>query len=473
MQLTNKHINILIVFPVAIICLSIAVFIITNNELIFAYSFGSSLLIVTLFPWWKKNAGNDIFEPIKLFSIYFGLTIPFKGLLNLMVKGHFLEPFDTSSDFFLFLSLKIFVYAMMGLIFLYLGYYSNRGKRISASLPQLSDSGWRKKQIVFLSIFASFIIGICGLMLYSKSLGGLSVIISSQSYLAVEGTKGKFFYIPIIYFILTGYCLLYLKNINTKWSMTNNLIFASYTFIILAVFFVRSSKGWLLRCIFYILIIRHYFKKPLKTSTFIFIFCIFFSFAPIFMTSYRSFGLDIDNTTSYIENFDSLEKMISYLFGRFYGADIFGIILTKVPSVIDYQYGATLLELFFWFIPRKWWPEKPLGYGLIFGSEFVPDSPLSGLSFITPSLIGELYLNFGGLGIAIGFYLMGILLRTCYEYFIVSNQTKNSMLIYPVILFNLILLVEGPIAGHISLLLSEVFPFAIMGIGILGRLRRS
>ena len=38
------------------------------------------------------------------------------------------------------------------------------------------------------------------------------------------------------------------------------------------------------------------------------------------------------------------------------------------------------------------------------------------------------------------------------------------MLLYSVVLFNLVLIVEGPIAGKLSLLLGEIFPFLIMFI---------
>ncbi len=73
--------------------------------------------------------------------------------------------------------------------------------------------------------------------------------------------------------------------------------------------------------------------------------------------------------------------------------------------------GRTLLDLPLAFVPRMLWPDKPgAPAGQLFNKLVVRGE---GDTYVSPSPVGELYWNFGWLGVVIGMTLMGALLGTC------------------------------------------------------------
>ncbi|WP_406700356.1 hypothetical protein V5E97_16210 [Singulisphaera sp. Ch08] len=98
----------------------------------------------------------------------------------------------------------------------------------------------------------------------------------------------------------------------------------------------------------------------------------------------------------------------------------FLVILTAVPSMSEYDYGASYLRTFSTFIPRIIWPSKPY-YGReqwinawIAGSEFKRDSKFTGPAI---GIHGATQLNGGAVGTAIVFACVALFLRTSYDYF--------------------------------------------------------
>lgn len=89
-------------------------------------------------------------------------------------------------------------------------------------------------------------------------------------------------------------------------------------------------------------------------------------------------------------------------------------IIAGVPEKIPYQYGRTYLTWITMPIPRTWWPGKPaLGSGPIIGPQIFG----TGGSGVPPGMVGELWLNFGLVGVIFGALFMGALLRFAYEQF--------------------------------------------------------
>ena len=78
-------------------------------------------------------------------------------------------------------------------------------------------------------------------------------------------------------------------------------------------------------------------------------------------------------------------------------------------------------------------------------------------------MVGELYLDFGLIGVAGGFYLFGIILRACYESF-AGDRSQLSVVTYAIILFRLTNMVEGPISTHVEFLLAELAPIACVAV---------
>ncbi|WP_412063077.1 O-antigen polymerase [Rubrivirga sp. IMCC45206] len=102
-------------------------------------------------------------------------------------------------------------------------------------------------------------------------------------------------------------------------------------------------------------------------------------------------------------------------------------VIAGVPDKLRYQYGQTYFTWVTTPIPRSMWPEKPtLGSGPIIGPRIFGTSG----SGVPPGLVGELYLNFGYIGIVFGAFVMGALLRFVHEQFRPYLPTPAGAVLY-------------------------------------------
>ena len=90
-----------------------------------------------------------------------------------------------------------------------------------------------------------------------------------------------------------------------------------------------------------------------------------------------------------------------------------------VPEKSDYDYGANYIRVFSTYIPRIFWPDKPL-YGRaqwvsawIAGSELKRDEDFTGPAI---GILGATQLNGGATGTLIVLGVIALLIRTAYEY---------------------------------------------------------
>ena len=96
------------------------------------------------------------------------------------------------------------------------------------------------------------------------------------------------------------------------------------------------------------------------------------------------------------------------------------LMFSTVPERSEYDYGANYLRLVTSFIPRIFWPDKPLpGRGKwiaawMAGSEFKRDETFTGPAI---GILGATQLNGGAVATAIVMTVLGILLRIGYEYY--------------------------------------------------------
>lgn len=85
-------------------------------------------------------------------------------------------------------------------------------------------------------------------------------------------------------------------------------------------------------------------------------------------------------------------------------------IVDQVPSAHPHAYGRTLLVEAINPIPRFLWEGKPVGFGVEY-ARWKGESPLHGGPTLSPGIIGEMYVNFGLLGIVFLSGFGGVLCR--------------------------------------------------------------
>lgn len=92
-------------------------------------------------------------------------------------------------------------------------------------------------------------------------------------------------------------------------------------------------------------------------------------------------------------------------------------VLRTTPRWVDHNGGRTIaLALVSLAVPRVLWPDKPsIHTGHEFGKTFGLLLPVDTETHIAPTLVGELYWNFGFAGVVIGCFLVGLLFRWIYR----------------------------------------------------------
>lgn len=131
-----------------------------------------------------------------------------------------------------------------------------------------------------------------------------------------------------------------------------------------------------------------------------------------------------------IRSFDVLDVLETRLFiDR--GADMnrtLNFALQAVPERHPYFKGETYYSVLTLFVPGSVWPGKPDSLGSIL-------APLSGLSNsnISFSNLGELYVNFGRIGISLGMFLIGMALSCLWRIFLHYRDKAIVLLLYSLI----------------------------------------
>lgn len=145
------------------------------------------------------------------------------------------------------------------------------------------------------------------------------------------------------------------------------------------------------------------------------------------LTVQESFDLTA-NTSNELSG-EGLEEMFSDFSDRFLerltAMENFAVTLDRAESLkaqerLLHMDNNILKECLYAFIPRTLWPNKPIvsDMGLNFMHLYLDNVSRS---WAGPSIFGDLYRNYGWMGIPVGMLLMGVYLRTIYERLIVAE----------------------------------------------------
>lgn len=124
-----------------------------------------------------------------------------------------------------------------------------------------------------------------------------------------------------------------------------------------------------------------------------------------------------------------------------YGADMnrtLNAVLRVVPERQPFLKGSSYLAVFTLFVPRRLWPGKPESLGSLIASESGFQNENTAFSNI-----GELYANFGLVGVFLGMFLMGWIFSICWKALVFNRTQPLILLFYSVLPFVAAFLVRG------------------------------
>ena len=412
--------------------------------------FGIFLMVCRLS--WRM--APDPFAPLLAVSGYLFLGMGVRGLAvrEGWLSNHYNIPLGDQ-----WLIVSVWLLGSLALVSCLLGYRSRRGRRLGEkwSSWRWVESKWSREIIVGFSIMTA-LVGMLSLLLLRHRFSGVSGFGQTPAAVASQTSEGGLFTIDMLaYFPLTGTLLTWRRKglgLPGRIAMVANLA------LVVGWFLIAGRKSLLFEMILGLIIIQHYLRQRIRGRTLLLLLI-----PAVFMVSlafyFKAYGFKSQSIRAQYSQQPAWEAVIDPLLDRSYQFDATTMILTKTPSLSDYRLGATFEDLLWFYIPRQWWPDKPVSFAYNFAPEFFPGASLT--ASYAPSMVGELYLNFGLLGVVGGFYVFGIVLRACYESF-ASRKTQLAATAYTILLFRLTNMVEGPITTHIEFLMAELLPLAIL-----------
>jgi hypothetical protein len=132
-----------------------------------------------------------------------------------------------------------------------------------------------------------------------------------------------------------------------------------------------------------------------------------------------------------------------------FGRVNYALVLTRIeetyPQREDYLYGQTYLPAVTSLIPRYFWQDKPALYNYNqFGRATDILLPTDTSTAVLFSSVGELYLNFGPIGLVVGMLVYGLLFKSLYSIVVMSGRSPSAVLLYGLVFLDLVR-VEGPL----------------------------
>jgi len=385
----------------------------------------------------------EFFELANFFAVSFGsfYVIP---LCYALVIG---DPSIESNAF-----PDAIIYLIIGGACFYVGYYSGFGEAVATVFPNVGRYSFDRLKFrmifyLYLSIaVASFIIIIVrsgGFLFYISNLGervifwerlgylwwGVLLVIPSfwAYYAYLLDTRGK---AGLGYWIFVALIILFLLSLGSRWNV------------------ISLSLG--------LLIIRHYAVRRVKVHQLILLAGILFIFS-FFYQFYRNY-ISVEYYMKIAQQEDLTQR---FVFGSLSGFNSLIVVLEGVPEVLDFQYGRSLIDLVYYPIPRLLWPAKPELTAMLFCKTFFPTATAAGIVQGIPYL-GELYLNFGPLGIPIGMIGLGLFCRALYVYFKANGSNLASLLIYVCSVEPLLRSMRGGLFALFSHFLMNLLPVALI-----------
>lgn len=160
-----------------------------------------------------------------------------------------------------------------------------------------------------------------------------------------------------------------------------------------------------------------------------------------FLGRFRRYDPNADNLQLNIKSLENGQFDGFYNFSVLVGSDIV-------------TYGEQLMGPLFFYIPRSYWPEKPVGSGTLLANTLgLPHSN------IAMPYIGEGYINFGVLGVAIFMFLLGVvvsMLDRFYWFDRVAGRTSVYSLFYYYFLGYLFFILRGDLLSSTAYMVSGI-----------------
>jgi hypothetical protein len=165
-------------------------------------------------------------------------------------------------------------------------------------------------------------------------------------------------------------------------------VYALHLSIVLIAGALSGSRSGILNVFALQALIYHYLRRPIRMRTAL-IFAAVLVLAGLVLGVARE-GFKVEDGTVSVGLADAEQLLSSPTVN--YG--VTPLLLLVESGTRTLAFGSTLLSVVTNAVPRDWWPDKPDTGGVYFTKEYTADE-WDGASNLTPTLLGELIINFG------------------------------------------------------------------------------
>lgn len=393
------------------------------------------------------NNDTFLFNPLLVFSAMYStttFTILYYIKSEFRTNLYFSYSF-TDTKFVALLELTAFMF-VIGYIMFVLGYRTINTKHMSKTENSLYESNksidyWKYKLFNKILIITFFIIAITNFAYVVINTNGGNIV-NYMKYISVReyvynkriSTLGYNF----------GYVALYLYTL--LLCHENRKLSLSYYLMFISMIFIRVSTGRIFQTIVFIMTIagiKYKFNYDLNFNCgknnkkfIIYVLCVFvFAIAFYILRSTSSIAYNRNSGDVHAIIREILDNISFYAYDK--GNTVNVILVVRMISSwgeeIGYMYGRTLFSSLVTFIPKL--SELFPMTSLLIKTKWY--SNVSG-GMLPPTCIGELFVNFGYIGIVIGMFIIGIFSKKLYIWFKNSQNNDYKTLIYFVILLEFI-----------------------------------
>lgn len=391
------------------------------------------LIISILFPYFRsllETGRLDILNPSFFFSIsiFLGHVLPLSNFLAGVDSYSRAWPYEYNSrDSSL---LGALVIAIIGVNALYLGYYlGGKSSQEERAVKITFQVHWQRERIYYLGILYTalgiglFIVGVTILGGFLQLIVGLNDRI--RTFTGLNYFFTALLLLPTFAFIWWNYLL--------SIGKPKSIAFWVYSIFSILLSGLLGSRAntfiFILACI----LAYNLVYKQIKARFLLVLAILALIVLPIFSLYFREYAI-LGELTSIDISQDGGELLYQIvengLAGDFYQIQALATIVDSMPETIPFQYGKTYLFFLISPVPSSLWPGK-LDFALpstgVYTLGLWPNRWLDTGTTVPPSLMGEMYMNFGNLGVFLGMLIVGYLYKRIKV--LVQEKTYNPYLV--------------------------------------------
>jgi len=401
----------------------------------------------------------DLLEPIILSNISLGVMFIGRPLNRLATGEKWHLGYEMSGTFD-----EALLIALIGIIFLQLGYYSYFGRTLArkVSVPlnfppqKIAAAAWFYL-ILGTSLFGIFLsqqggIGILFLLLEGRQQSNSTLVLNSTGYLyngiLMFGASSLMFFALAI---VTG------RRFYWVWFLISATV-------LLVFYGARGARSQILPLLLAIPIFWYLIKqyRP-KASTVILVTVV----SVALMGWLRDTRLADENrdfiNTAVTAISSPIEQAKRILGGS--DAEMFDSLaneLLVVPEQLHFQHGATITDVMIRAVPRPWWPDKPLESNDALVNTLWPEHYAMSRASPAFSIIGVAYADSGYFSVVLIMFLIGVMMSALWRWRQLHYQHPLVQMIYAMGVPFIVILMRGTIPDTLTRMLFLFMPLLLL-----------